>query len=173
MKNARLRGAIFLAAAAVAALPALAQEVAQEGAQETVPYAMRPSPGDAMAPPFVPTLGDIMGAVQLRHFKLWQAGKLRNWDLAIYELGQIGDSLGNAARLYRNIPIEKIQMVADPLTALENAAKAKDGARFTRAFDDLTTACNACHEAANVGFITMQAPTSSAFSNQSFAPKRK
>ena len=111
--------------------------------------------------------------MQLRHFKLSYAGKLGNWELASYELGQIGDSLLNAARLYQNIPVEKINMVEQPLMDLSSAIKAKDGARFASAFADLTAACNSCHEAAHVGFITIQVPTASPFSNQSFMPKRK
>jgi hypothetical protein len=139
-------------------------------AQDTVPYAYRPpTAGDT----YVPSLGDIMGATQLRHFKLSYAGKLGNWELASYELGQIEDSLINAARLYQNIPIEKIDTVWQPLKALSDAIKVKDGARFAGAFADLTAACNGCHEAAHVGFIRIQVPTASPFSNQSFMPKGK
>jgi hypothetical protein len=56
---------------------------------------------------------------------------------------------------------------------LSAAIKAKSGSRFTRAFTDLTETCNSCHVAANVGFITIQVPTSSPFSNQLFMPKQK
>lgn len=38
--------------------------------------------------PYAPRLGDIMGMTQLRHFKLWYAGREKNWNLAKYELGQ-------------------------------------------------------------------------------------
>jgi len=31
-------------------------------------------------------LSDIMIATQLRHFKLWDAGRVKNWGLANYEL---------------------------------------------------------------------------------------
>ncbi len=37
-----------------------------------------------------PPLGDIMGKIQLRHIKLWFAGKSRNWELATYEVDEIG-----------------------------------------------------------------------------------
>jgi hypothetical protein len=147
---------------AAAILPALAQD--------TVPDAMRPA---AVGDTFVPSLGEIMGGTQLRHFKLWYAGQQENWELASYELGQIEDSFFNAARLYRNIPVEKINMIDKPLAALDSAVKAKDGKRFAAAFKDLTTTCNGCHQAAHVGFIMMQIPTSSPFSNQSFTPKSK
>jgi hypothetical protein len=48
-------------------------------------------------------LGDIMGAAQWRHIKLWFAGKLLNWDLAAYELSQMKGSLVDAATLYPGI----------------------------------------------------------------------
>jgi hypothetical protein len=61
--------------------------------------------------------------------------------------------------------------------ATDNASrrhhKANDGARFASAFANLTAACNICHEAVHVGFITIQVPTASPFSNQSFIPKGK
>lgn len=165
---AKLRGANVMKQTSMIGL-AIAVAVLPAFAQEPVPYAYRPSAGET----YVPTLGDIMGATQLRHFKLWYAGKLKNWDLAAYELRQIEDSFYNAARLYQNIPIEKIKMIDEPLIALDGAVKAKDSARFGSAFANLTAACNACHEAARVAFITIQIPTASPFSNQSFMPKGK
>jgi len=144
-----------------AVLPALAQD--------TVPYTHRPI---TAGEPYVPGLGDIMGAIQWGHLKLSYAGKFGNWALASYELGQIQERLSSAARFYQNIPIEKIAMIEQPLRDLSDAIKAKDGPRFTRAFADLTNTCNSCHAAAGVGFITIQTPASSPFSNQSFGPKR-
>jgi len=38
---------------------------------------------------YVPTLNLMMVATQLSHFKLWYAGAVENWPLAIYELAQI------------------------------------------------------------------------------------
>jgi hypothetical protein len=64
-------------------------------------------------------------------------------------------------------------MIEQPLKALSAAIKAKNGERFTRAFADLTESCNSCHVAANVGFITIQIPTSPPFSNQLLTPKQK
>jgi hypothetical protein len=40
------------------------------------------------------------------------------------------------------------------------------------AYNNLTAACNTCHQSANRPFIVIQRPTGSAFPNQSFAPKR-
>ena len=155
------RTSIIAVSVAALMLPAFAEDV---------PYAYRPlMKGES----YVPGLGDIMQAIQWRHIKLSYAGKLANWELAGFELGQIQESLSNAARLYQNIPIEKVNMVEQPLMALSEGIKAKNSARFTRAFADLTDACNSCHTAAHVSFITIQVPTASPFSDQSFVPKGK
>lgn len=119
-----------------------------------------------------PPLGDIMGAIQSRHIKLWFAGKLGNWDLATYEVGEIKASLENAADLYRGIPAELITNTADPILAIAEAVQAKDGAAFAKAYSDLTAACNACHQGIGRGFIVIQVPTTSPFSDQSFALPR-
>ncbi len=142
---------------------AIAAAMLPAAADDTVPYAWRPP---KLGETYVPGLGDIMQAIQWRHIKLSYAGKLGNWGLAGYELSQMLESIGNAARLYESIPIEKIEMVDQPLIALSEAIKAKSGPRFTRAFADLTETCNSCHAAAQVGFITIQVPTASPFSDQ-------
>src|SRR6202051_2701492 len=50
--------------------------------------------------PYAPGLGEFMTATQLRHAKLWFAGKENNWDLAAYEIDEIMEGLEDAARLY-------------------------------------------------------------------------
>jgi hypothetical protein len=147
---------------------AIAAAMLPAAAEDTVPYAYRPP---KIGETYVPGLGDIMQAIQWRHIKLSYAGKLGNWGLAGYELSQMLESLGNAARLYENIPIEKIEMVDQPLIALSDAIKVKSGPRFTRAFADLTETCNSCHAAAQVGFITIHVPTASPFSDQASQTK--
>jgi len=135
------------------------------------PLALAQAPGGPTG--YVPHLGDIMGATQLRHFKLNFAGKFRNWPLAAYELGQIKESFQDAATLYPGIPITDMTIMADPLRQLNDAIQAKDGPKFDRAFAAMTDACNACHRAIDRGFIVVQVPTASPFSNQAFAPGSK
>ena len=50
--------------------------------------------------PYEPGLGEIMTAIQLRHAKLWFAGKSNNWSLAAYEIDEIKEGLEDAARLH-------------------------------------------------------------------------
>src|ERR1700758_2360814 len=49
-----------------------------------------------------PRLGEIMVATQLRHFKLWYAGLVGNWDLARYQVVQIKYAYSDATRFYPN-----------------------------------------------------------------------
>ncbi len=119
---------------------------------------------------YPPKLGDIMTLIQVRHIKLWFAGKLGNWDLAAYEIEQMKQGFANAAELYREIPVEYVTNTADPMDAIRDAIKTKDGAKFAKAFGDLNQTCNACHQVIGRGFIVIQVPTASPFSDQSFAP---
>jgi hypothetical protein len=118
----------------------------------------------------MPRLGDIMVAIQLRHIKLWFAGKLGNWELADYEVGQIKASLEDAAELYRGIPVEYVTNTADPIQSISVAIEAKDSTQFAKAFNDLTVACNACHQPIGRGSIIIQVPTASPFTDQLLSP---
>jgi hypothetical protein len=44
-----------------------------------------------------------------------------------------------------------------------------NGASFAARYDALTTACNNCHQAMNVGFNRLQVPEANPFPNQVFA----
>lgn len=119
----------------------------------------------------VPKLADLMVSAQLRHIKLWFAGKSGNWDLAAYEVAQIKDSLANAADLYLDIPVNLVTDTSTPVKDIDEAVKAKDKAKFIKAYANLTTACNTCHQATGRGFIVIQVPTASPFADQLFTPK--
>jgi hypothetical protein len=154
------------------ALAALAMVALAPGALgDDVPFA-RP-PLEKSLDTYLISLGDIMSAAQLRHIKLWQAIKAKNWGLVNFEATLLEDGFAAAAMLYRNIPIEFVTAAAKPLEALKDGAAAKDPVKLAKSFAELTTACNACHEAGEVGFVKIQTPTSSPFTNQNFAPERK
>ena len=126
---------------------------------------------------YEPGLGEFMTATQLRHAKLWFAGKNDNWGLAAYEVDEIKEGLEDAARLhsiFQGIPVaEMIKTIIDPrIERLEKAIATKNGTQFVAAFDDLTDGCNACHAAAGKPFIRIQRPTVPPVSNQNFAPVR-
>jgi hypothetical protein len=125
--------------------------------------------------PYEPGLGEFMTATQLRHAKLWFAGKNNNWGLAGYEIDEIKEGLEDAARLHSTfdgVPVaEMIKTIIDPrMERLEKAIEAKNGKQFVAAFDELTNGCNSCHAAAGKPFIRIQRPSEPPSSNQNFAP---
>jgi len=59
----------------------------------------------------------------------------------------------------------------EPLKALEEIVASGDRGRFFAGFDELTKACNACHQAASVGFIVLERPPQNPYTNQGFSPR--
>jgi hypothetical protein len=127
--------------------------------------------------PYVPGLGEFMAATQLRHAKLWFAGRAHNWDLAGYEIDEIKEGLADAAKqvpVHDGLPIPAMikTNTEAALEALEKAVDAKSSAKFVAAFDKLTNGCNTCHTGAKHPFIRIQRPTLLPVSNQAFAPSK-
>jgi hypothetical protein len=122
--------------------------------------------------PYVPRLGDIMNAAQIRHMKLWFAGKSANWELAAYEVRQLKASIVEAASLYEGIPVTNVTTMAQPVSAVADAIDAKDARKFAKAFEDMTNGCNACHQSIGRGYIVMRVPDVSPFSDQQFIPRK-
>lgn len=127
---------------------------------------------------YVPEMGEIMGATQMRHSKIWFAGKAGNWALARYELDEIKEGMEDAVNfhpVFKGAPVSAMldRFTAQPLADIDAAVAAKDSAKFRKSFDRLTGACNACHQAAGFGFIAIKRPSVSPFSNQAFTPSGK
>jgi len=133
------------------------------------------APADA----FTPGLGELMTFQQMRHTKLWLAGQAGNWDLAAYELDELGEGFDDTVKYHPThkdspaAPKDAIpRMVTQPLADLRAAVSRKDPAAFALAYDGLTSACNNCHQATNFGFNRVQRPESNPYPNQAFAPAR-
>lgn len=130
-------------------------------------------------PAYRPGLGDLMTmTVQPRHLKVGLALEQRNWAYAAFELHELEETLERVARLvptWRDLDIAGLirGSTTAPIEAMEEAVKAKDIARFTEAYGQLTTACNACHQSAKLEMIVIQAPKGGGpFANQDFRPGR-
>ena len=124
-----------------------------------------------------PTLADLMTLAQLRHFKLNYAHQVGNWELAAYELDKLEETFVRTARLYPTAAAVAQSIIIDTktkpaLSEIRLAISSKNTASFKSAYTALTVACNQCHAAANVAFISIKIPTKSPFSNQMFAPPR-
>ena len=142
--------------------------------------ARQPGGGSASASEaFVPGLGELMGLQQMRHVKLWFAGQAANWELADYEIDELGEGFDDIVKFHPThkdspvAPKDAIpRMVTQPLADLRGAVKRKDAKSFADAFDALTAACNNCHQATNFGFNRVQRPESNPYPNQVFAPPK-
>jgi hypothetical protein len=123
---------------------------------------------------YMPRLGDVMAAIQLRHSKLWYAGSLKNWALADYELTQFLASLQEAKRFYPDMPASSLS-ATDKLTAtIGESLRERNDSKFARAFAKLTAECNTCHQTSGKDFIAVRNPTFPyPYGGQVFAPSKK
>jgi hypothetical protein len=144
--------------------------------QPTPAVTGRNAAGDAYAP----GLGEIMTLQQMRHIKLWLAGDAGNWDLAGYEIKELGEGFDDIVRFHPThegsavAPKDAIpRMITVPMSELRAALDRKDPKDFQQAYDGLTKACNDCHQATNFSFNRVQRPTMNPYSNQVFAPPRQ
>jgi len=125
--------------------------------------------------PTLPSLSDLMTLTQLRHYKLWYAERADNWRLANYELDQFITTVDRITKLYPGASaVAQANTIREKtypaLSELRKAINDKDSSRFEAAYKQITASCNQCHQAADVGFIVVQVPTRSPFSNQDFRP---
>jgi hypothetical protein len=158
-----MRRALIAVAAVLTVTTASAQQHPHEGAPA------------AIAGGYAPRLGDLMMMQQIRHAKLWFAVAANNWELAEHSLEGLKTGFADLAQLYPTFyGVSAAPVIAAlnerEIAELGRAVEARDRVKFTVAFDQLTAACNACHQAAKHGFIVVQQPISPPFNNQSFAP---
>lgn len=119
----------------------------------------------------LPGLGEIMTLQQLRHIKLWFAGRAGNWALADYEMGELNEGFEDVNKLLGGDTVDK--MVGDPIKALQKAIEDKNRTAFTSAYDKLSAGCNNCHRTLDHGFIVIQRPALSPYSDQVFEPQKQ
>jgi hypothetical protein len=129
---------------------------------------------------YAPGLGEIMTLQQMRHIKLWLAGDAGNWDLAAYEIKELGEGFDDIVRFHPThegspvAPKDAIpRMIDAPMSEIRAALDKKDPKDFQQAYDGLTKACNDCHQATNFGFNRVQRPTMNPYPNQVFGPPRQ
>ena len=126
---------------------------------------------------YVPGLEQFMNVILVEHNKLWFAGKARNWPLAAYELGEIKEVMSDVqdhVPTFKSLPLADMldAVITKEITALEKAIDAKDFKSFAADYDQLTAACNACHQGTENGFIVIKRPTQPAFTNQEYRPRK-
>src|SRR5216684_1872495 len=98
--------------------------------------------GAPRAEPYTPGLGEIMTLQQMRHTKLWLAGQAGNWDLAAYEIKELGEGFDDILTYHPTheespvAPKDAIpRMVSAPVADVRAVVERKDAVAFEPAFD--------------------------------------
>ncbi|HET6632337.1 MAG TPA: hypothetical protein VFG73_06470 [Rhodanobacteraceae bacterium] len=125
-----------------------------------------------------PELGQQMLELQIRHDRLWWAGQAKNWNLAYFMVGELGEALrgieetnGDAAELQPQRLSEVMPSIMNPaVKGVQKALASKDPAKFAAAFDRLSAACSACHQVAGSGFLHIQRPSTPLLDNLRYEP---
>jgi hypothetical protein len=133
------------------------------------------------APPaveYLPSISDMMIAtIQPRHIRLWLAAQNKNWAFAAYELGNLRGAFDRLGRAHpttqdTSLPDMISSVTQQPFTELSAAIQAKDITGFGKAYGDLTSACNSCHQALNHGVVAIRVPSGATDPNQDFTPQK-
>jgi hypothetical protein len=154
------RESTVVAAVAIAAAAILAIGLATSRSVAAGPEAA-PAP---QATGYLPSISDLMIAtIQPRHERLWRAGQEGNWEFAAYELGNLHGAFGRIGQAHpvtQNISFPEMvgSVTEQPITELKGAIQSKDAVAFTKAYADLTDACNSCHQALNHGMVEIVVP---------------
>jgi hypothetical protein len=126
-------------------------------------------------------LGQQMLLIQLRHGRLWAAGESQDWLLAQFQLAELNEALddvveqnGDAAALQpQKLSVVLPAIMTPAVSELRKAIDDQDLRAFERAYDGLSSACSACHEAADHGFIVIQRPRTPVLDNLRTSPERR
>jgi hypothetical protein len=94
-----------------------------------------------------------------------------------YELNQLEITIGRIVKLYPTTSsIAQANMIREKtepaISKLRQAISDRNNSHFEAAYQQITGACNQCHQVAGLEFIVVQVPTRSPFSNQEFKPVR-
>jgi hypothetical protein len=113
---------------------------------------------------YLPSISDMMiGTIQPRHERIWRAEQAGNWNFAAYELGNLRGAFGRLGRAHpmeQGTPFPDMieSVIQKPLGDLKDAIDRRDDADFGKAYDELSDACNSCHQALNHGTIVIGRP---------------
>lgn len=125
-----------------------------------------------------PELGHQMLDLQIRHARLWFAGKAKNWILAAFELQELKEAFEAVIEQNPDDANFQPERLADILPAMTNAPVRTlrdaidhgDKAKFEAAFDGLSAACTGCHRAAGIPFLIIQRPKTPLLDNLRVEP---
>ena len=125
-----------------------------------------------MAQAYKPGLGEFMLNLQIHHAKIWFAGKNQNWDLAIFEVGEMKETIEHIKKYCDDRPeIKSLPILYPDLDSVNYAISAKNLPQFQKSFVLLTNSCNICHQSTHYSFNVIKLPDMPPFTNQDFKAK--
>ncbi len=129
----------------------------------------------------LPDQSHAMKDVAYHFSNLWFAGERKNWPLADFYASETRSHLRWAVRI---IPVRKdaqgnavrLEQILEPIEKtsskeLQDAIKAKDSDRFTRAYKQMAGSCYACHVASSKPYLRLQIPKQPEVSIINFDPE--
>ncbi|HEY6072335.1 MAG TPA: hypothetical protein VIV15_02830 [Anaerolineales bacterium] len=110
-----------------------------------------------------PGLGTVMIEYGARYGNMYYAAKGGNWDLVAYQLKEAREiqEVGETTRPARAEGLKAFEK--SYLDPLELAIKAKNFARFDKAFKNGIAGCNGCHAAQGFPYIKFELPKAPTF----------
>jgi hypothetical protein len=92
-----------------------------------------------------------------------------------HELGNLKGAfnrLGLAHPTSNDVPLQGMitSVTERPFEDLNKAIRSKDAPGFLKAYGDLTSGCNACHQAMNHGVVVIRVPPNAFVPDQDFTP---
>jgi hypothetical protein len=144
----------------------------------TKAHAADPAASSSPATAYLPSISDFMIAtIQPRHIRLWLAVQDKNWDFAAYELGNLKGAFarfGHAHPTEHDISVQDMitSVTGQPFEDLGKAVRSKDTTSFSKAYADLTSGCNSCHQAMNHGVVVIRVPREGSVPDQDFSPAK-
>jgi hypothetical protein len=163
-----LAGSVALAASAIGIAQSAPAPAPAAGAAKGA------APAPLVILDFKPTLDDLMTMlIQPRHLKLWAAAQQRNWTLAAFQLNEMRsgfDKIAATIPKYLNVDLGPtfISLMGSKIQAVNGAINNQNPMLFNTAFNDLTAACNSCHEALNHPYLVIKVPEVTGYPNQDF-----
>lgn len=120
-------------------------------------------------------LAPYMASLQRYVEKLYLAGSNESWELAHFygeELDEVAEEVAGGGFTEDGHDVSALMrtMLLPVVAQVEEAATERSAEAFTSAYDALITACNACHDATEHGFIKLRVPDANAYPSQDFAP---
>jgi len=120
-------------------------------------------------------LSPYMALMQHHAHKLGLALQAKNQPLASFymeEVEETAETIQKKFPTYDKIAVGPLMnaMLVPSIAPLEKSIKASNWAISTAGYTKLIDSCNACHTAAQHGFVKITAPTQNPF-NQSFSPQ--